>query len=271
MALKEEFERQGNWLFEYRGILPVPIILIGLAVSIHSNALGNRLGAYDLYYEIGCLLISLIGLAIRVYTVGHTPKNTSGRNTVEGQVADTLNTTGIYSTVRNPLYLGNFFMWFGLALLTQDLWFLIAFVLFFWIYYERIIFAEEQFLERKFGYTYKAWAWEVPVFLPNPFMFEKPETAFSTKKVLKKEKNGLLYMFLVFTLFDITGTTVRNQGDFNRVFLVGFATSLVVYILIKLIEKTTTLLNEDRQDPDEQNTSRKGPVIIKKLYETSQN
>ena len=34
-------------------------------------------------------------------------KNTSGRNTHD-QVADSLNTSGIYSIVRHPLYVGNF-------------------------------------------------------------------------------------------------------------------------------------------------------------------
>jgi len=102
-------------------------------------------------------LISLCGLAIRVYTVGHTPANTSGRNTA-GQLAESLNTTGIYSLVRHPLYLGNFFMWLGVALLIANFWFVIAFVFAYWIYYERIMFAEEQFLRTKFGPTYVEWA-----------------------------------------------------------------------------------------------------------------
>ncbi|MGB8874133.1 MAG: hypothetical protein WCC75_12145, partial [Desulfobaccales bacterium] len=45
---------------------------------------------------------------------GLPPRGTSGRNT-QGQVAETLNTTGIYSLVRNPLYLGNFLIWLGLS------------------------------------------------------------------------------------------------------------------------------------------------------------
>jgi len=83
-----------------------------------------------------------LGLFIRAYAVGHTPANTSGRNTKE-QLADELNTTGIYSMVRHPLYLGNFFMWLGAAVLTKNGWFIVAFILLYWIYYERIMFAEE--------------------------------------------------------------------------------------------------------------------------------
>lgn len=150
MALRQELETQGSWLFRYRSFLPLIVIFIGLAVFIETN--WNRSASEcSPYYEIICLLISMFGLGIRIYTVGFTPKNTSGRNTKAGQVADELNTTGIYSIVRNPLYLGNFFMWFGLALFTENVWFIISFILSYWIYYERIVFAEEQFLERKFG------------------------------------------------------------------------------------------------------------------------
>ncbi|MBW6498500.1 MAG: DUF1295 domain-containing protein [Bacteroidales bacterium] len=76
-----------------------------------------------------CLFFCLLGFGIRIYIVGHTPKNTSGRNT-SGQLADELNTTGVYSVVRHPLYLGNFFMWLGMAVITLkfDFW-LVAFLL----------------------------------------------------------------------------------------------------------------------------------------------
>ncbi|WP_313100976.1 methyltransferase [Epilithonimonas sp.] len=144
MALKEELEKQGNWLFRYRSFLPLIVLVVGLAVLVQTSLKKESFDC-SIYYELFCLFVSIIGLGIRIYTVGFTPKNTSGRNTKEGQVADKLNTTGIYSIVRNPLYLGNFFMWLGLAMFTENVWFIICFILFYWIYYERIIFAECNF------------------------------------------------------------------------------------------------------------------------------
>ncbi|WP_292010435.1 isoprenylcysteine carboxylmethyltransferase family protein [Chryseobacterium sp.] len=132
MALKEELERQGNWLFKYRSFLPLSILMLGVLVLIQTS-LKNSDSVCTKYYEVLCLLVSTIGLVIRIYTVGYTPKNTSGRNTSEGQVAETLNTSGIYSIVRHPLYLGNFFMWLGPAMFTENIWFIISFVLFYWI------------------------------------------------------------------------------------------------------------------------------------------
>ncbi|MDC8106364.1 isoprenylcysteine carboxylmethyltransferase family protein [Chryseobacterium sp. B21-037] len=245
MALKEELEKQGNWLFKYRSTLPIGILFIGFVVSVQMN-LKEETTSCEILYEFACLLISAVGLGIRVYTVGYTPKNTSGRNTSEGQVADTLNTTGIYSVVRNPLYLGNFFMWLGLALFTENLWFVVSFILFYWIYYERIIYAEEQFLERKFGEKYRSWASKVPVFIPNLGLFRKNELSFSLKKVLKKEKNGLFAMFLIFTLFDITGEWIRDHSDHNLLFISGTIITMMMYFVLKVLKMKTKLLENNR-------------------------
>ena len=48
-----------------------------------------------------CLLVAFSGVAVRALTIGFTASDTSGRNP-EGQVADSLNTTRMYSLVRNP-------------------------------------------------------------------------------------------------------------------------------------------------------------------------
>ena len=169
MALQEELKTQGDFLFKNRSHLPLIILVIGLSVFIHSEYHKNEITDNSIpelfnYISLG---ISLFGLYIRVSTVAHTPINTSGRNTKKGQIAEELNTTGIYSIVRHPLYLGNFFMWLGVAMLTENTWFVIAFILFYTIYYERIMYAEDSFLRQKFGNTYLDWAKKTPAFIPS--------------------------------------------------------------------------------------------------------
>ena len=131
MALQEELESQGNWLFRYRSFLPIVIVLIGWAMylrrELHPEEFPLFLPEYEHFYLAVAMGVGLLGLAVRVYTVGFSPRNTSGRNTKVGQVADTLNQTGIYSVVRHPLYLGNFLMWLGPALVTANGWFILAF------------------------------------------------------------------------------------------------------------------------------------------------
>jgi protein-S-isoprenylcysteine O-methyltransferase Ste14 len=248
MALQEELEKQGIWLFRYRGTLPLIILFIGAIMFVRTKLYPETFfiedTSYERYYEFFCLLVSLIGLGIRIYTVGHTPRNTSGRN-VKEQIADTLNTSGIYSVVRHPLYLGNFFMWLGPGLLTGQLWFIIAFILFYWIYYERIMFAEEQFLRRKFGTVYTDWAEKVPAFIPHLKNYVKSEWPFSWKKVLKKEKNGLASVFVVFTAFDISGELIQHKTGFSYFFIISCIVSLILYFILKYLKRRTTVLDEE--------------------------
>ena len=247
MALKEEFESQGNWLFKRRSFLPLLVLLAGVFLFIKSELYPQPSWIdnypYEWYYEVFCLGVSLFGLAIRVYTVGHTPRHTSGRN-VHGQLAEVLNTSGIYSLVRHPLYLGNFFMWLGPTLLIGQFWFVFAFCLAYWLYYERIMFAEEQFLQRKFGDAYDQWASNTPAFIPKFKKFNCPNRSFSWRKVLKSEKNGLLAIFIIFLFFDISEEVLERQKDYNWFLVYGTAFTVLLYATLKYLKRKTALLDE---------------------------
>ena len=248
MELNKQMECQGNWLFKYRGILPLIVFLLGLFIFLRNESNPSHWMVegtdYEIFYEITCLLVSLAGFFIRVYTVGYTPPNTSGRNT-ERQVADVLNTKGIYSIMRNPLYVGNFFMWLGIAMLTGNLWFIIAFILLYFLYYERIIFTEERFLISKFGDDYLKWAAKTPIAFPNFSNFSKNDHAFNWRKVLRQEKNGFAAVFLIFCLFEVLGELVKVQSDYNLILLAAGALSVLIYGILKFIKYNTKLL----QDP----------------------
>ena len=168
MALKEELKVQGDFLFKYRSYLPLGLLLVGLGLKLYNEIsfnYGNEFSVFQLI-ENSAIFISSLGFLIRVITVGFTPSNTSGRNTLDGQIAGSLNTSGMYSFIRNPLYLGNYFMWLGIAMFTGSLWFVIVFSLVFWIYYERIVFSEEVFLRDKFAVQYLDWSSKTPPFIP---------------------------------------------------------------------------------------------------------
>jgi protein-S-isoprenylcysteine O-methyltransferase Ste14 len=246
MALIEELESQGNVLFKYRSYIPLVFLLSGLGVFVYKV---NNMTYPELsfYYWLICLCVGLLGLLVRIYAVGHTPANTSGRNTADGQIADELNQTGIYSIVRHPLYLGNFLMWLAVGMLTADLWYIVAFTFMYWVYYERIMFAEEAFLRRKFGETYLTWAEDKPAFIPKLQSPTLPKYPFSIKKILKKEKNGVAAMFGLFYLFEVVGEYVKwGEFSFKPTFWFwGFAISTVLYLILKVIKRTTTILEEE--------------------------
>ena len=124
MALIEELNQQGNKLFKYRSNLPVPFAVLGLAIYLYNIHVMDK-EIHSIAFEIGCLTVGLLGQLIRAVTLGYAPKGTSGRNT-HGQVAEELNTKGMYSLMRNPLYLGNFFMWLAIILFIDVHWFSIV-------------------------------------------------------------------------------------------------------------------------------------------------
>ena len=249
MELSKEFDQQGNFLFRYRSVLPLIVLMIGLIVYGVSmweagKARISNFQAND--YEFLCLGVGLLGLLVRILTVGFTPKNTSGRNTDE-QLADYLNTSGMYSIVRHPLYVGNFFMWLGVAMLTQDGWFITAFALAYWLYYERIMYAEEQYIAKKFGDDYKRWAAETPAIVPFPGKWRNPNLTFSFKKVLRQEKNGVAALFMLFFIFDTVGEYI-TYGEIvfrNTHWLIMGLGSVLVYLVLKVMKNHTQLLNEE--------------------------
>ncbi|NBA86575.1 DUF1295 domain-containing protein [Emticicia sp. CRIBPO] len=246
MALIEELEDQGNLLFKLRSYLPLVFLFGGLAVFYWRIVHGDYANVGFEYWLI-CLAVGLAGLFVRIFTVGFTPKNTSGRNTSEGQLADELNQTGIYSVVRHPLYVGNFLMWLGVAMLSADFWFLVAFTLLYWVYYERIMFAEEAFLRRKFGNLYLDWAAKTPAFVPALKVPTKPKYPFSIKKVLKKEKNGVAALFILFYIFELVAQfAVTGTVKFETTFWFwGAAISSGIYLVLKVIKKYTRLFDEE--------------------------
>jgi len=249
VALQEEMELQGQFLFKHRGILPLIILVIGMYVYISEQVSydESRMMMTQNWYEYVCLLVSLFGLAFRIYVVGHAHSRTSGRNT-KGQVADNVNTTGIYSMMRHPLYTGNFIMWLGVALLTQNIWFIVAFIAAYIVYYERIMFAEEQFLRRKFTDKYLQWASQTPAFFPSFKRYKSAELDFSVFKVLIQEKNGLLAVFVIFFVFQQAAVYFRDGNfDIRDPFIAGgLAVSVVYYLTIKILQKTTKIAKRAR-------------------------
>jgi protein-S-isoprenylcysteine O-methyltransferase Ste14 len=240
MALVHEFENSGNWLFRRRSWLPVFMVVAGIIVMYLSN---RQAILFDMRDELIFLGVSLFGQVIRIVTVGFTPKNTSGRNTVNGQVADELNVTGIYSLLRHPLYLGNFFMWLGPVLFLRSFWFTIVFGLMYWIYYERIMFAEEQFLRRKFGEIYDKWSENVSSFIPYSLKFIRPNLPFSVRNVLKREYNSFVNIFVIFTVLDL----FRNYYLSERIYLTPMwiyisASAGIIWIVVRTIHKQTKWL-----------------------------
>ncbi len=248
MALVHSFEKNGNILFKYRGQIPVILFLMSIpTVYFTDYKLFNSNHTLDLILFITCILFSFSGQVIRAIAIGTSSKHTSGRNTKE-QVADALNTKGIYSTVRHPLYLGNYFMWIGIVMFTYNIWFVLVVSLLFWLFYERIMFAEERFLERKFGQDYVDWSMKVPPFWPSMKNHIKTEIPFSMKTILRREYSGITATIIgfVFVAFLRNWFTI-GQPRFKMVYAIVFVSGLLISLVLRTLKhKTKVLFEEDR-------------------------
>jgi len=240
MALVHEFENSGNWLFKRRSWLPVIMVVAGIVMMY----LGNRQAIlFDLSVEMIFLGVSMLGQIIRIITVGFAPKNTSGRNTSGGQIADELNVTGVYSLVRHPLYVGNFFMWLGPVLFLRSAWFTIVFGLVYWLYYERIMFAEEQYLRKKFGEAYDKWSEKVSAFIPFSFHFIPPKLPFSFRNVLKREYNSFVNIFVIYIILDVSRNYFLSERIyFTEIWVWLFGGAFILWAIIRSIHKYTKWL-----------------------------
>ena len=242
MALTDSFEKSGNFLFRYRG--HIPLIVFVLAVPVAFFTPYAELSANKNFKLIDCILVLtfiISGHLIRARTVGRRFLQTSGRNRSH-QVASNLNTTGWYSVVRHPLYLGNALIWLGIACFLENVWFVIILMLLFWIYYERIMFAEEQFLERKFGSQFKEWSEKVPAFLPSFKSFKKSTAPFSWKVVFKNEYPGLISTMtsLLFVLI-LKRSIICEMLKFTTTDLYIAIFILIFGLIFKGIKKYTSL------------------------------
>lgn len=244
MPLIESFEKSGNFLFKNRGQIPVVLFIAAVPV-IYFTGYGSLNSTTQLIVNWISYALSITGFIVRSISIATTPKGTSGRNT-EQQVAESLNTTGIYSLLRHPLYLGNFLMWSGIVLFTYNFWFFVVFCLAFWLYYERIMFAEERFLEQEFGDHYTDWARTVPAFIPSFSNYKERDFAFSIRSILRREYSGVLATVTGFTFVDqLRYLFIQQQFGFNRLSTYIFLGTLLITLALRTIKHNTNWISEE--------------------------
>ena len=244
MPLGEEFERTGAWLFRHRSYVP-PMLLIGLvAAATQRPGQDNTPGLEPGWVLIG-MTVALIGLLIRALVVGSAPAGTSGKNR-GAQMAATLTTTGPYSVVRHPLYLGNLCLWLGLAIAAQTWWGVVIVALAFGLCYERIMYTEEEFLRRSFGAEYLAWATATPAFIPALSRWRGSALPFSLRTVLRQEYYALFSTALMFVILELATVWLES----GRVYLSRpwAALSIVATVIcgtLRLLQRYTRMLHVD--------------------------
>jgi protein-S-isoprenylcysteine O-methyltransferase Ste14 len=236
MTTQNRSEKLGNQFFKYRGQIPAFIFLIAFILMHIYPETEIWLNSTNTYLA---LLLVVIGHLVRALAVGKRAAHTSGRNRDE-QVAEALNSTGIYSMVRHPLYLGNITTYMGWVVFTGIWWLIPIMLLVFLFYYRFIIYAEEQFLTRKFGQDYLDWKSATPLLLPAFWKFKANPQPFSFKTVLENEYSGIAASMTTAWVLLAFQWYVLGQFQEKSLLILAMALFITVFTLgLRYLKKKT--------------------------------
>lgn len=221
----------GNFLFKHRSFTPIPFIVLVFVIFKPIN-----MGGQNTFINVGGLLVSFLGEMIRVISVGYAYAGTSGRESFLR--AENLNVTGIYSIVRNPLYIGNFFMFTGLVAVFSNVYAVLVFGVFLFLQYYFVILAEENFLIETYGKDYEAYCTRVRRIIPTFKDYKRNRNPFNLKKVIFKENDSVFNMLVMYLLILLYKERVF-AGSIGSPFyyIIPGIVLIVGYIIIKIIKK----------------------------------
>lgn len=225
----------GAFLFKYRGQLPV--ILIVISIPFIFNKQSNErtifpfIELYGIYFSFTLLLA---GHLIRSLAIGYKNLHTSGKNR-DQQVAEKLNTEGVYSLIRHPLYLGNFLIWTGLSILLENIFFIFISSIFFILMYYFIIQLEEMYLRDKFKKEHEKWSEKTLIFIPKFTNYKSVNGAFNWKMVWKNEYPGICATLSCIWLIELVKIIALKEDILNfnlistafLIFLFGFGSKFL--------------------------------------------
>ena len=171
----------GGWFFKNRSMTPVPLAIILLLVP--AMDLGRQI------WPLGLALV-VLGQSIRMWTVRHIGVISRTRASRLGPLV----ASGPYLLVRNPIYVGNWFLWTGFTIWSGVLWMLPVVWAVFILQHRTIVRWEEQLLLERFGEPYADYLKSVNRWWPGKFgsLASSPPPLHSWGEMLFSERGTLI-------------------------------------------------------------------------------
>jgi protein-S-isoprenylcysteine O-methyltransferase Ste14 len=232
----------GRFVFRYRDYLaPFGLLLIVACARPQPFFASERL---DVWLDAAGFLVAALGQALRITVIGFAYITRGGVN--KQLAANQLVCDGIYAHSRNPMYVGNFLLLAGLALIYHA-WivYLVALPLYI-LAILTIVKSEEEFLHRKFGSEYEAYCRRVPRFLPrlDGLRATMAGMPFDWRRVIRKEY-GTTFAWLSVALAMIAWEQVTWYGGAarNTLWRLGaiWLGVLCLYAVARWLKKTRRL------------------------------
>lgn len=178
-------DRLGRFVFGWRDWLAPLCGLLLLVFAKPRPFLGDP--ALDPWQDALGILVCAAGQALRFAVIGFAYIKRGGTN--KEIDAPTLVVQGFYAHSRNPMYVGNFLLLVGLAIIWNSAFVTLLVLPLMLIGIHSIVRAEERFLEGRFGAEYEDYRRRVNRFLPS--LRGLPETmssmSFEWKRALRKD------------------------------------------------------------------------------------
>ena len=174
----------GEFLFKKRSLIPIPLIIL---IIKYTKIVTVRNFIFGLFVAMFGELIRLSGVA---FAGGSTRTRNAG--------ADSLVAKGPFRYVRNPLYIGNYFIALGISTISGRFFLNILTTIFYVIHYYFIIKHEESKLTNLFGKDYENYKKQVPRIIPQLTPCEmKSEHKGDFKMAVKSDKYTLINIFIM--------------------------------------------------------------------------
>jgi len=175
-------KRIAEILFKFRSYTPIPFLVVML-IFFDASWISLATG----------FITAITGELVRFWGVSWAGSET---RTTSGVGGSNLVINGPFAFVRNPLYIGNIFIYAGLGIMSFALfpYLQIIALLFFIFQYILIVGEEEQFLLKTFESAYEEYRKNVPAFFPRftPYRNKNiSQSKVNFRKGLKSEKRTL--------------------------------------------------------------------------------
>ena len=138
------FQHQGLRTFLVKARKPLFVLLLVLVAPFAQRE-----------WLLAGFVVSMIGEFIQLWCFASLDKNM------------TLTIRGPYTMVRNPMYLGRFFIPLGFLMLLGQWWLLVAYTVIYWFYMDARVQREEAHLQPIFGAPYDDYRAKVRRFVPG--------------------------------------------------------------------------------------------------------
>ena len=145
------FQNPGMRRFLVKMRVPIGIVVIALLAQFVQKQ-----------WLLAGFAVSMLGEFIQVWCFASLDKNA------------TLTIRGPYTMVRNPMYLGRYFIVLGFLMLAAQWWLLLGFTVIYWLYMDARVQREEAHLRPIFGAPYDEFCATVRRFVPGWPLAGKP-------------------------------------------------------------------------------------------------